>query len=63
MLDNQSAHGYIVCHQCIVGNKVMRQMRPMSDWSEHDWYKEACSTKLPPKAKSTKSTKKNNKRK
>ena len=57
MRDNQPAHGYIVCHQCIVGNKVMRQMRPMSDWSEHDWYKEACSTKLPPKAKSTKSNK------
>ena len=62
MLDNQSAHGYIVCHQCIVGNKVMRQMRPVSDWSEHEWYQQACSTKTTPKLKTkTKKSKMNKK--
>ena len=59
MRDSPLAHGYIICHQCIVGKKVRRQMRPLSDWSEHDWYQQACSTKTPlkPKTKKTKSKK------
>ena len=62
MRDKQPAHGYIVCHQCIVGKKVMRQMRPLSDWSEHVWYTEAYSTKIPQKkSKSNKSKKKKTK--
>ena len=63
MRDNQLAQGYLICHQCIVGKKVMRQMRPLSDWSEHEWYPEACSTKTPPKPKATKSHKKPNSKK
>jgi hypothetical protein len=61
MRDFQLANGYIICHQCIVGNKVMRQMRPLSDWSEHAWYGEACSTRIPgkPKPKSKKAKKLN----
>ena len=58
MRDNQLAQGYLICHQCIVGKKVMRQMRPLSDWSEHDWYSEACSTKTPPKSKKKPNSKK-----
>ena len=59
MLANQLAHGYIVCHQCLVGNKVVRQMRPLSDWSKHTWYEEACQTKVAPKkAKKSKKGKK-----
>ena len=58
MRDNQLAHGYIICHQCLVGKKVLRQMRPLSDWSEHDWYVQACSTKITPKAKKAKKSKK-----
>jgi hypothetical protein len=62
MRDNPLAHGYIICHQCIVRSKVRRQMRPLSDWSEHEWYQKACSTKTTPKLKTkTKKSKMNKK--
>ena len=42
--------GFILCHQSLKGNQVVRQMRPLTDWSEHTWYTEA-SLKLSKKAK------------
>ena len=40
--------GYIICHQCITdSNKVSRQMRPVDDWKDCEWYNEAKSTAKP----------------
>ena len=58
MQENPVAGGYILCHQSLHGNKVVRQMRPLLDWSNHDWYVESISSKKAPikkaKAKATK---------
>lgn len=41
MEENPPVGGFILCHQSIKGKQVVRQMRPLTDWSKHTWYTEA----------------------
>ena len=44
--------GYVICHQYITdAGKIERQMRPLIDWNQCEWYNEACSA---PKKKNSK---------
>ena len=43
--------GFILCHQSLKGKQVVRQMRSLTDWSEHTWYTEASKKPVSKKAK------------
>ena len=50
MEESPPVGGFILCHQSLKGNQVVRQMRPLTDWSV-TWYTEASSKPVSKKAK------------
>ena len=45
--------GYVICHQYITdAGKIERQMRPLIDWNQCEWYNEACSAPIAKKKNS-----------